>query len=96
MLQGEDYDRIKLLHITANEAERLDRKKKKKNPDIGFADYEQATARWGIASGNHSSWYEVLNSVMSWKPNFSQNVCSHRKEKGIYIFLQKKKILLKH
>jgi pre-mRNA-splicing factor SYF2 len=45
MLQGEDYDRIKLLHITANEAERLDRKKKKKNPDIGFADYEQATAR---------------------------------------------------
>lgn len=45
MLQGEDYDRIKLLNIEAIEAERLDRKKKKKNPDIGFADYEQATAR---------------------------------------------------
>lgn len=45
MLQGEDYDRIKLLHIEAIEAERLDRKKKKKNPDPGFADYEQATAR---------------------------------------------------
>ncbi|KAJ4433557.1 pre-mRNA-splicing factor Syf2 [Periplaneta americana] len=43
--KGEDYDRIKLLHIDALEAERLDRKKKKKNPDIGFADYEQATAR---------------------------------------------------
>jgi pre-mRNA-splicing factor SYF2 len=48
-LQGEDYDRIKLLHIKATEAERLDRKKKK-NPDVGFADYEQATARLAIAS----------------------------------------------
>jgi len=48
MLQGEDYDRIKLLHIEAIEAERLDRKKKKKNPDPGFADYEQATARCGV------------------------------------------------
>ncbi|KAJ9599456.1 hypothetical protein L9F63_010071 [Diploptera punctata] len=42
---GENYDRVKLLQIDALEAERLDRKKKKKNPDIGFADYEQATAR---------------------------------------------------
>lgn len=48
MLQGEDYDRIKLLHIEAIEAERLDRKRKKKNPDPGFADYEQATARYGV------------------------------------------------
>jgi len=48
MLQGEDYDRVKLLHIEAIEAERLDRKKKKKNPDPGFADYEQATARCGV------------------------------------------------
>jgi pre-mRNA-splicing factor SYF2 len=45
LFQGEDYDRVKLLHIEAIEAERLDRKKKKKNPDTGFADYEQATAR---------------------------------------------------
>lgn len=45
MFQGEDYDRVKLLHIDAIEAERLNRKKKKKNPDPGFADYEQATAR---------------------------------------------------
>lgn len=50
MFQGEDYDRVKLLHIEAIEAERLDRKKKKKNPDTGFADYEQATARWGVMS----------------------------------------------
>lgn len=27
------------------DAEKLDRKKKKKNPDSGFADYEQATIR---------------------------------------------------
>ncbi|KAH0547295.1 pre-mRNA-splicing factor Syf2 [Cotesia glomerata] len=43
--QGLDYDRQKLLSIDAIEAERLDRKKKKKNPDLGFADFEQATVR---------------------------------------------------
>lgn len=43
--KGEDYDRTKLLNVSALEAERLDRRKKKKNPDQGFADYEQATIR---------------------------------------------------
>ena len=43
--QGLDYDKEKLLHMDSIEAERLNRKKKKKNPDTGFADYEQATAR---------------------------------------------------
>ncbi|XP_008550845.1 pre-mRNA-splicing factor SYF2 [Microplitis demolitor] len=43
--QGLDYDRQKMLNVDAIEAERLDRKKKKKNPDPGFADFEQATVR---------------------------------------------------
>jgi len=43
--RGEDYDRVKHLDITADEAERLQRKKKKKNPDTGFSDYEAATFR---------------------------------------------------
>lgn len=43
--QGKDYDRVKLLNISATEAERLERKKKKKNPDQGFSSYEQATVR---------------------------------------------------
>ncbi|CAH0725529.1 unnamed protein product, partial [Brenthis ino] len=43
--QGKDYDRVKLLNISAVEAERLERKKKKKNPDQGFSTYEQATVR---------------------------------------------------
>ncbi|XP_032519243.1 pre-mRNA-splicing factor Syf2 [Danaus plexippus] len=43
--QGKDYDRVKLLNISAVEAERLERKKKKKNPDQGFSSYEQATVR---------------------------------------------------
>ena len=43
--KGEDYGRAKLLNIGADEAERLERKKKKGNPDIGFSDFEQATAR---------------------------------------------------
>ncbi|XP_049854298.1 pre-mRNA-splicing factor SYF2 [Schistocerca gregaria] len=42
---GQDYDRVKLLNIGASEAEILEKKKKKKNPDTGFADYEQATIR---------------------------------------------------
>lgn len=42
---GEDYDRVKLLAIGSDEAERWERKKKKKNPDTGFSDYESATYR---------------------------------------------------
>ncbi len=35
--QGEDYNRVKLLEISAEDAERWERKKKKKNPDPGFS-----------------------------------------------------------
>lgn len=44
--RGVDYDRTKLLNVSAIDAEKIDRKKKsKKNPDIGFSDYEAQTAR---------------------------------------------------
>lgn len=43
--EGKNYDRVKVLNISALEAERLERKKKKKNPDQGFSTYEQATVR---------------------------------------------------
>ncbi|XP_022202296.1 pre-mRNA-splicing factor syf2 [Nilaparvata lugens] len=43
--KGEDYDRVKLLNVGADEAERLEKKRRKANPDTGFADYEQATIR---------------------------------------------------
>nr|XP_004924435.2 pre-mRNA-splicing factor Syf2 [Bombyx mori] len=43
--EGKNYDRVKLLNISAIEAERLERKKKKKNPDQGFSTYEHATIR---------------------------------------------------
>uniref|UniRef100_A0A671WFD7 Pre-mRNA-splicing factor SYF2 n=1 Tax=Sparus aurata TaxID=8175 RepID=A0A671WFD7_SPAAU len=43
--RGEDYDRVKLLEITADDAERWERKKKKKNPDTGFAGYAEAQLR---------------------------------------------------
>ncbi len=39
--RGENYDRVKLLEITADDAERWERKKKKKNPDTGFAGWWQ-------------------------------------------------------
>uniref|UniRef100_A0A3B4F7B5 Pre-mRNA-splicing factor SYF2 n=1 Tax=Pundamilia nyererei TaxID=303518 RepID=A0A3B4F7B5_9CICH len=43
--RGEDYNRVKLLDITADDAERWERKKKKKNPDTGFAGYAEAQFR---------------------------------------------------
>lgn len=43
--KGEDYDRTKLLNVSALEAERFERMKKKKNPDQGFSDYEAASIR---------------------------------------------------
>lgn len=43
--KGVDYDRAKLLNISALEAEKMERKKKKKNPDKGFSDFEAATVR---------------------------------------------------
>lgn len=42
---GQNYDRIKLLNISAIEAENMEKKRKKKNPDKGFSDFEAATFR---------------------------------------------------
>ncbi|KAK7107043.1 pre-mRNA-splicing factor SYF2-like [Littorina saxatilis] len=42
---GEDFNLVKLRDLGADEVERWERKKAKKNPDVGFADYEQATHR---------------------------------------------------
>lgn len=44
--EGVDYDRVKLLEVQADDAERWERKKKaKKNADPGFSGYDAATAR---------------------------------------------------
>ncbi|XP_060781275.1 pre-mRNA-splicing factor syf2 [Neoarius graeffei] len=43
--RGEDYNRVKLLEISAEDAERWERKKKRKNPDLGFAGYAEAQLR---------------------------------------------------
>ncbi|KAI7805375.1 pre-mRNA-splicing factor syf2 [Triplophysa rosa] len=43
--RGEDYDRVKLLEISAEDAERWARKKKKRNPDPGFSGYAEAQLR---------------------------------------------------
>ncbi|GBN20898.1 Pre-mRNA-splicing factor syf2 [Araneus ventricosus] len=43
--KGEDYNRVKLLEVTAEDAEKWDRMKKKKNPDPGFSNYEDAAIR---------------------------------------------------
>lgn len=43
--KGLDYDRIKMLSVTALEAESIDKKKRKKYVNDGFADFESQTAR---------------------------------------------------
>jgi pre-mRNA-splicing factor SYF2 len=43
---GLSYDRVKVLNVTAAEAEKLDKQRqRKKNIDPGFSDYEAQTAR---------------------------------------------------
>ena len=43
---GLDYKRVKLLNISALEAEKLEKlRKRNKNPDKGFSDYEAQTAK---------------------------------------------------
>lgn len=43
--KGLDYDRIKLLQVSAVEAANIEKKKRKKQPDDGFTGYEVQTAR---------------------------------------------------
>uniref|UniRef100_A0A8C5PPH5 Pre-mRNA-splicing factor SYF2 n=1 Tax=Leptobrachium leishanense TaxID=445787 RepID=A0A8C5PPH5_9ANUR len=43
--KGVDYKRAKLLEISAEDADRWERKKKRKNPDNGFSDYAAAHLR---------------------------------------------------
>jgi pre-mRNA-splicing factor SYF2 len=42
---GEDYEQLKILDSSADELDRLQRKKKKKNPDPGFTNYHDAQFR---------------------------------------------------
>lgn len=44
--KGEDYDRQKMLNIPADVADKVEKKKRKKNPDQGFSDFEQAAIRY--------------------------------------------------
>ncbi|OBS63574.1 hypothetical protein A6R68_07834, partial [Neotoma lepida] len=43
--RGEDYEKVKLLEISAEDAERWERRKKRRNPDLGFSDYAAAQLR---------------------------------------------------
>ncbi|XP_005176996.2 pre-mRNA-splicing factor Syf2 [Musca domestica] len=43
--KGLDYDRLKLLDVSAIDAEKIEKKKKKQNPDLGFSTFEAQTAR---------------------------------------------------
>lgn len=45
LAKGQNYDRVKLLSVSALEATNIEKKKKKRNPDVGFSDYEAQTAR---------------------------------------------------
>ncbi|TEA33680.1 hypothetical protein DBR06_SOUSAS12810026, partial [Sousa chinensis] len=40
--RAEDYKKVKLLEISAEDAEKWERKKRRKNPNLGFSDYAAA------------------------------------------------------
>ncbi|KAK7798607.1 hypothetical protein U0070_024756 [Myodes glareolus] len=40
--RGEDHEKVKLLEISAEDAERWERREKRKNPDLEFSDYAAA------------------------------------------------------
>ncbi|CAF3483898.1 unnamed protein product [Rotaria sp. Silwood1] len=42
---GLDYERVEQLDWTAEECDKWEKKRKKKNPDVGFDNYEQCTYR---------------------------------------------------
>jgi len=43
---GKDYERLKLLEVSAVDADRIEKKQRRKdNPDLGFSTYEAQTAR---------------------------------------------------
>lgn len=43
--KGLNYDRVKMLNVSAIEAQNIEKKKRRRNPDVGFSDYEAQTAR---------------------------------------------------
>ena len=55
MDKGEDYDRVKLLEISAEDAERWERKKKK-NPDPGFSGLKPCSLSLMLIVGQGPSW----------------------------------------
>ena len=74
---GEDYDRVKMLEMTADEVDRLERKKKKKNPDQGFSGYGALHTslsthfyvillRCGKASREYVYVYDSIVSLINW------------------------------
>ncbi|XP_074603422.1 pre-mRNA-splicing factor syf2 [Brevipalpus obovatus] len=77
--QGLDYERIKMMNVQADEADKLNRRRMaKKNPDQGFSDFEAAAARK----------YEGL--VKNIKPDMEhyQEVKDNLGEKAFYPDLQ--------
>lgn len=61
--RGEDYEKVKLLEISAEDAERWERRKKKKNPDLGFS----GTAGLGLLDQDFCSGERISAELCSWR-----------------------------
>lgn len=65
--KGVDYDRERMLTMPADVAEKLGRKKRKKNPDQGFSDFEQAAIRWvGSNFKDRDYNFHILGNTIRW------------------------------
>uniref|UniRef100_A0A8C7C2K0 Pre-mRNA-splicing factor SYF2 n=1 Tax=Neovison vison TaxID=452646 RepID=A0A8C7C2K0_NEOVI len=59
--RGEDYEKVKLLEISAEDAERWERKKRRKNPDLGFS----GKARLSVTKWPHGEeFFPTSNSLL--------------------------------
>ena len=57
---GEDYEQLKLLDSCAQDLDRLERKRKKKNPDPGFS------GDLSIHLSNHQSILSIHSSILDY------------------------------
>ncbi|XP_067580743.1 pre-mRNA-splicing factor SYF2-like isoform X2 [Pseudorca crassidens] len=63
--RGEDYKKVKLLEISAEDAEKWERKKRRKNPNLGFSELKNETN----TARDVLMMMQILTTLMKGMPN---------------------------
>ncbi|XP_030057208.1 pre-mRNA-splicing factor SYF2 isoform X2 [Microcaecilia unicolor] len=80
--KGEDYVRVKLLEISAEDADKWERKKKRKNPDLGFSagkNFIQHQTVFCMGLMCHlkkelTEWLQILTNKLKNEKNIAEDV----------------------